>query len=253
MALPIIIGCCGWPEARAKYFQHFLLVELQDTFYDPPSLATIERRRQEAPPHFAFTLKAWQLITHPPQSPTYRRLKTPIPIDQHDRYGFFRPTAEVRQAWQKTAAIASALQAAVIVFQCPPSFSPTPENKANLEAFFSGIERGHFLLAWEPRGKWTPQEVGELCQRLGLVHCVDPFAAEPTCGASVYFRLHGRGGYRYRYTDDDLEALRQMCLRQVEMGRTPVYCLFNNVYMLEDALRFQRLLAQAPQGHEPGV
>lgn len=26
-----------------------------------------------------------------------------------------------------------------------------------------------------------------------------------------------------------------------------VYCLFNNLFMLEDALRFQRLLAQTPK------
>ena len=43
------------------------------------------------------------------------------------------------------------------------------------------------------------------------------------------------------------EALRQMCLRQVKGGRRSVYCLFNNVFMLEDALRFQRLLAQTPE------
>jgi uncharacterized protein YecE (DUF72 family) len=246
MILPIIVGCCGWPEARAKYFQRFPVVELQDTFYDPPSLAAIEKRRQEAPPHFVFTLKAWQLITHSPRSPTYRRLKTPIAADKHDRYGFFRPTAEVRQAWERTAAIARALRAALVVFQCPPSFSPTPENKANLEAFFSGIERGDFLLAWEPRGVWSPAEVQELCQRLDLIHCVDPFATEMTYGATAYFRLHGRGGYRYRYSDEELEALHQVCLRQVEGGRRPVYCLFNNMFMLEDASRFQRLLAQAP-------
>jgi uncharacterized protein YecE (DUF72 family) len=246
MALPIIVGCCGWPEARARYFQHFSVVELQDTFYDPPSPATIERRRQKAPPDFTFTLKAWQLVTHPAQSPTYRRLKVPIAPDRRDRYGFFRPTAEVRQAWERTAAIAGALRAALVVFQCPPSFRPTPENKANLEAFFGGIERGDFLLAWEPRGRWPPEEVEELCHRLDLIHCVDPFAAETTYGATAYFRLHGRGGYRYRYSDDELEGLRQMCLRQIKGGRSPVYCLFNNVFMLEDALRFQKLLAQAP-------
>jgi uncharacterized protein YecE (DUF72 family) len=244
MVLPVIVGCCGWPEARAKYFHHFPVVELQDTFYDPPSLATIEKRRQQAPGDFAFTLKAWQLITHSPRSPTYRRLKTPIAADKQDRYGFFRPTVEVRQAWERTAAIVRALRAAVVVFQCPPSFRPTPENKANLEAFFAGIERGDFLLAWEPRGKWPATEVEELCRRLGLVHCVDPFATETAYGAAAYFRLHGRGGYRYRYSDEELEALGQMCLRQVEEGRCPVYCLFNNVFMLEDALRFQRLLAQ---------
>ena len=41
-------------------------------------------------------------------------------------------------------------------------------------------------------------------------------------------------------------------LRQVEGGRRSVYCLFNNVFMMEDALRFQTLLAQAPEGRGSG-
>ena len=41
-------------------------------------------------------------------------------------------------------------------------------------------------------------------------------------------------------------------LRLVEGGRSPIYCLFDNVFMLEDALRFQRLLAQAPEGWGSG-
>ncbi len=67
----------------------------------------------------------------------------------------------------------------------------------------------------------------------------------PSHPSAVRVRLHGRGGYRY--SDDELEALRQMCLRQLEGGRRPVYCLFNNAFMLEDALRFQRLLAQTAE------
>ncbi len=35
----LIVGCCGWCERRASYFQHFTSVELQDTFYQPPSVA----------------------------------------------------------------------------------------------------------------------------------------------------------------------------------------------------------------------
>jgi uncharacterized protein YecE (DUF72 family) len=244
MSEDILVGCCGWPEARGKYFRHFPIVELQDTFYDPPPLAAIEKRRREAPQGFVFALKAWQLITHPPTSPTYRRLRTPIAAERRQRYGSFRPTPEVAEAWERTAAIARALQAAVVVFQCPASFAPTPENVTNLVRFFESVDRGEFLLAWEPRGRWSPEEIEGLCHRLGLVHCVDPFVAEPAYGSAAYFRLHGRGGYRYRYSDEDLAALWEICLRQLQAGRRPVYCLFNNVWMLEDALRFRQLLGE---------
>lgn len=68
----ILIGCCGWSEARGKYFRDFPGVELQTTFYQPPSPELAKKCRLEAPPGFSFTLKAWQLITHPATSPTYR-------------------------------------------------------------------------------------------------------------------------------------------------------------------------------------
>jgi uncharacterized protein YecE (DUF72 family) len=66
----IQVGCCGFAAAKAKYHKNFAVVEIQQTFYQPPQEKTAEKWRNEAPPDFEFTLKAWQLITHPPQSPT---------------------------------------------------------------------------------------------------------------------------------------------------------------------------------------
>lgn len=122
--MPVLVGCCGWAGARWKYFEDFPVVELQTTFYQPPSVALAEKWRAVAPADFVFALKAWQLITHPASSPTYRRLRRPVPPEQRDRYGFFRPTGEVWEAWLTTRAIARALRAAVIVFECPASFTP---------------------------------------------------------------------------------------------------------------------------------
>lgn len=31
----VLVGCCGWPEARAEYFRHFRAVELQTSFFRP--------------------------------------------------------------------------------------------------------------------------------------------------------------------------------------------------------------------------
>ncbi len=238
MPQTIRVGCCGFPKAKGTYFQRFRLVEVQQTFYQPPQLRTLQRWREEAPEGFEFTLKAWQLITHTPTSPTYRRLRTPIPAEARERYGAFRPTEEVFAAWETTRQCAQALQARLVVFQCPASFTPTDEHLANLRAFFSRIERGDLRLAWEPRGRWEDGTIRRLCQELDLVHCVDPFERLPVHGDLVYFRLHGRGGYRYRYTDEELAQLREWCATGKE-----TYVLFNNVSMWEDALRFQALLA----------
>jgi uncharacterized protein YecE (DUF72 family) len=62
--MAIKIGCCGFPVAQARYARHFPVVEVQQTFYQVPSLATLAGWRERLPSDFEFTLKAWQLITH---------------------------------------------------------------------------------------------------------------------------------------------------------------------------------------------
>lgn len=242
MRRDVFVGCCGFPRARARYFEEFSLVELQRTFYQPPAIDLARRWRQEAPPGFIFSLKAWQLVTHPSTSPTYRRLKQPVSPDEAEYYGFFRPSEQVEEAWQTTLSVARELAATIVVLQCPASFTPSEENVANLESFLGRAPRDGLTLAWEPRGRWPPDLVGTLCERLDLVHCVDPFAAPPQWGNIAYFRLHGIGGYRYRYSDDDLRTLLAHCESQLAAGRKAVYVLFNNATMLEDGGRFRRLL-----------
>lgn len=228
------VGCCGFPESRGKYYSHFKVVEIQQSFYQLPKPETARKWREEAPEDFEFTLKAWQLITHEPSSPTYRRLKERVPEDRRDRYGSFKPTEEVLTAWIRTEEIAQALRAKVIVFQCPASFRPTDQNKENLKVFFHKINRKDYIFTWEPRGKWSPEEIKEICQELDLVHCVDPFKDESTYGKILYYRLHGIGGYSYQYTDENFEELKSRCRAQKE-----IYFMFNNTFMLEDALRFK--------------
>ena len=246
----IRVGCCGFPARRREYFQRFPVVEIQQTFYKLPRLKTAEGWRLEASsvrasggcPAFEFTIKAWQLITHEPSSPTYRRLGRPIPEAERDSLGSFRPTAPVFRAWEATAAVARVLGAAVIVFQCPPRFTPTPEHAANLRAFFQRIDREGRTMAWEPRGDWPPALVRDLCAELELIHVVDPLRHRPQTEGLRYFRLHGVTGYRYLHTDDDLEALSLACA-----GEAPAYVLFNNLFMGEDALRFLQRIGQATE------
>jgi uncharacterized protein YecE (DUF72 family) len=37
------VGCCGFPLAKAEYYRWFPVVEIQQTFYNPPR--TRESRR----------------------------------------------------------------------------------------------------------------------------------------------------------------------------------------------------------------
>jgi uncharacterized protein YecE (DUF72 family) len=83
----IKIGCCGFAVSQQEYFKSFKLIEIQHTFYQLPLLKTAEKWRNSAPKDFEFTIKAWQLITHEPASPTYRRLREKIDPTKKDCCG----------------------------------------------------------------------------------------------------------------------------------------------------------------------
>ncbi len=250
---PPIVGCCGWREARAKYFGHFPVIELQDTFYEMPSSALAAKWKAAAPPDFLFCLKAWQLITHTPSSPTYRRLKSKVSPAENDLFGSFRATEQVWLAWERTQAVAQALDAAVILFQCPASFRPAAENIRNFREFFGALERGSSRIAWEPRGEWPPDLIRELCSEFDLIHCVDPFKADSVYGSAVYWRLHGRGGYRYVYSEEELVELALRARRCLAEGLSPLYVLFNNLAMASDAVRFQQICGSVGGGSGSGL
>ncbi|HEX2057731.1 MAG TPA: DUF72 domain-containing protein [Actinomycetota bacterium] len=234
----IVVGCCGLPGRQADYYREFPVVEVQRTFYQLPRLQLAQKWRREAPAGFSFTMKAWQLVTHRCDSPTYRRLREELP-GAPGAYGAFQDTHEVWTAWDRTLEWARALHAPIVVFQCPRSFRPTGESIANLQTFFGRAERDGMEFVWEPRG-WPYEVVTELCEELDLVHCVDPLIDETQWGRFAYHRLHGLPAYRYRYryTDEDLERIYGAALAELGAGREMVYVMFNNWWLHDDARRF---------------
>lgn len=244
--MEIRVGCCGWSALRPKdfgeedwqrnykhrlqlYAAHFALVEVNSTFYKLPRLSTAAQWREladEINPTFEFTVKIHQDVTHT------------------DR---FRGDV-AREAFQRSAEIAKALRAKILLLQCPASFGPTSENIQALRRFLEEVPRDEFVLVWEPRGAWEnePEKVQELCETYDLVHCTDPFKALPVrTKPFAYLRLHGAPPgtkmYRYTYTDDDLRWLRE---RILSLDTALVYVLFNNDTMAQDARRFRKLLGE---------
>ncbi len=234
------IGCSGYSVAKSKYHENLGVVELSQTFFQPPSPRVLASWRESAPEGFEFIVRAWQLITHDPMSPTYKKLKNPVPDFKRMNYGHFRPTAEVRRAWEETQKAARALSARIIVFQSPPNNRPTEENIKNIRSFFGPLKDTGFTLVWEARG-WRPGEAEPLCEELGLVYAFDPLrqgetGRGPSERGITYIRLPGRGGYKYSYTDEELIEVAE----RFREGRE-VYVIFDNSYMYDNALSMKKL------------
>lgn len=230
------VGLCGWTINAADYFDTFDTLEVQQTFYEPPSRMTMDRWREQAPPGFVFTIKAWQVITHRSTSTTYRRLRSEV---KREECGAFQLNDTTLGAWKTTRDCARLLRARAILFQCPASFRPTEENVANLRRFFGAIERlpeVHYL--WEPRGAWPDELLIELCGELGLVHAVDPFLRASVTPGLTYWRLHGIGSHYRPYSDEELGELAR---------RAPddAYVMFNNIPRVDDARRFMACKLQS--------
>jgi uncharacterized protein YecE (DUF72 family) len=245
------VGCCGFPVAQEKYYQTFPLVELQSTFYKLPLEHTLQRWRKTAPHEFEFVVKAWQVITHPSSSPTWKRAGLVIGKAKAARYGYLRPTSENFDALDQTLDACNRLQARLCLIQTPPSFQADAKNVRNLKRFFTTIDRRGLVFGWEPRGDWLekPQLIRKLCDQLGLIHVVDLLRRNPVSSPSfVYCRLHGLGSrelnYTYRYTQDDLRILASKLTFLQKIGGDEVYILFNNVSMFEDAKQFLKLISE---------
>ena len=233
------LGMCGFTIAARAYFKRFRVVEVQQTFYDPPPPETLEKWRAEAPEDFEFTMKAWQVITHRGTSRTYRRLRSAFSDKARAEAGGFRVNDTVIAAWNTTVDCARILRATAIVFQCPPSFKATDENVQAMREFFETIERpDRVRLMWEPRGPWADGLVLSLCDELALVHVVDPFIRPSLTPQSIYWRLHGNRSHYARYTDDELRQIREW-VPDDEKG--DAYVMFNNVPRVHDARRFREL------------
>ena len=238
------LGMCGFTIGAAAYVKQFPVVEVQQTFYDPPPLATVEKWRAQAPDAFEFTMKAWQVITHFGTSRTYRRLRRDFSDQQRADAGGFRVNDTTLRAWDTTLAAHRALRATAILFQCPASFRATDENVASMHTFFATIDKPDGVtLLWEPRGPWPDDLVLSTCRELGLVHAVDPFIRPSLTPELLYWRLHGNRSHYANYTDDEL---RQIIAWLPQDSRIDAYVMFNNIPRVKDVRRFRELLADIP-------
>jgi uncharacterized protein YecE (DUF72 family) len=153
------------------------------------------------------------------------------------RYGHFRTTSEVRDAWARFEEIVDVVEPKFLVFKTPGTFYPGADHLRDMYKFFKGLRRRRAVWVWEPQGGgWEDRLKQKVCMDLGLVHCVDPLKEKPLCGNVNYFRLGGSRGPRDQmFTDGDLKDIAYRCAEK------PSYVFFETKAMWKDAQRLQAI------------
>lgn len=239
--MDILVGCCGFAGMRfEEYIRRFPAVELQSTFYKLPRVATAERWRKAAP-DLVFTMKAFQGITHPADSPTWRRSREKLVGVSPDEVGLLRVSKFTKSAWEETERIAEALNAKAIVVQLPPKYEYSAQNISRISEFFSSVSARRVPAVEFRHASWFErlEEARAAVAPWDGMIVTDPLKTKPPSQPVQYHRMHGSDGlvnYRHRYTKEELERLG----RAVE-GRK-AYVFFNNLAMKEDARGFMRMM-----------
>jgi uncharacterized protein YecE (DUF72 family) len=302
MPARILVGSCSWTdptliasgrfyppgvtsaEARLRFYaEQFEIVEVDSTYYAPPSPRNSELWAARTPAGFVFNIKAFGLLTHHPTDagrlPDWLRDALPEEArGKRNAYVKDFPAGVVDQVWQlhrealEPLVVAGKLGA--VLFQFPPWFVRSRDNREYLRRLPERLPG--WPLAVEFRGGgWMDDESAagtlRLLEEAGLVYVsVDepqgfvsstPAVAAATAPLAIV-RLHGRNAatwdaktrvasdrFKYLYTGGELEEWVPR-VRELATQTQAVHVLFNNNYEdwgMQNARRMAHLLGVGTQ------
>ena len=130
-------------EARLKFYaSRFPLVEVDSTYYYPPSEKNSVLWIERTPPEFTFNIKAYSLLTNHPTKvdSLYNDIKAELPPEMLEKRNVYRdklPDAAVDEVWQRfrdaLMPLHSAGKLGAVLFQFPQWFVIAKKNKAYIE------------------------------------------------------------------------------------------------------------------------
>jgi uncharacterized protein YecE (DUF72 family) len=228
-------------ESRLKFYaSQFRLVEVDSTYYFPPSERNSELWIERTPASFTFNIKAYSLLTNHPTRPDslYADIRERVSPDTLDKRFVYRdklPDEAVDEVWQRfhdaLMPLHSAGKLGAVLFQFPQWFVISRKNKAYIEEcadrlrdFRVAVEFRHEAWLSERNRDETLRFLEE--RRLPYV-CVDmpqgfdsslPPVAAVTADDLSMVRFHGRNTaawktksetaserFRYDYAKEELQ------------------------------------------------
>jgi len=243
------------------YAQFFNTVEINSSFYRPPSTFAARAWATKVPPEFRFTAKLWQKFTHPRmfEQATGQSWR----VSQEDFEVFDDGIAPLKEAGKLGPLLA----------QFPTSFRPDANTLEYLQDLIGRMREAGFQLAVELRHReWTESEETQAIrtfmeeQGVAWVMIDEPrfktsIRHVPLTSDTAYFRFHGRNyknwwshgesedRYNYLYTPEEERHLAED-VREVSARTSETYAFFNNHHgakAVVNAVDLERLLDRPMQ------
>jgi uncharacterized protein YecE (DUF72 family) len=279
----VLIGITGWTEPtlvkdgsfypkrsmtaeeRLRFYaEQFPIVEVDSTYYAPPSERNAALWIERTPAHFTFNVKAYALLTNHPTKPgsLYRDVRERLPAEQAEKRNVYReqlPEELVDEVWQRfrdaLMPLHSAGKLGAVLFQFPQWFVIGRKNK---DYVVECAERlADYRIAVEFRHKsWLEErnrdETLSFLEKHQLPYvCVDmpqgfdsslPPVAAATSSDLAVVRFHGRDPgqwtkknvsaaerFRYDYSKEELEEWVPR-IRELADSARETHVLMNNCY-----------------------
>ena len=278
----MLVGSCSWTdktllkesgwypkktmgaEERLRFYaSKFPLVEVDATYYRPPTEQQSELWAERTPAGFRFDVKAYSLLTGHPTPPRslWADIREQLPPDAAEKrnvYPNHLGAEAVDEAWrrfdQALRPLHDAGKLGAILFQYPPWFGPRRDTRAELKALPARLPDYRICVEFRsPR--WVVAEEDRertlgLLEDLGIAFvCVDAPAASglprlmaATTSELAVVRCHGRDDdawrntsgsaaerFKYLYSDEELEELAEPMAELAEDARE-THLLMNNCY-----------------------
>jgi len=291
----ILVGITGWTEPtlvkagtfyprktmsaeeRLRFYaDQFPIVEVDSTYYSPPSERNSELWIDRTPAHFTFNIKAFSLLTnHPTRADgLYKDIRERLPTELAEKRNLYReklPEELVDEVWQRfhdaLMPLHSAGKLGAVLFQFPQWFVISRKNKEYIAECAERLK--DFRLAVEFRHR-TWLEDRNVDETLSFLEehdlpfvCVDmpqgfdsslPPIAATTAKDLAMVRFHGRdpeqwtkknvsAAERFRYEYDERELAEWVPkVRDLAETARETHVLMNNCYQ-DYAVKSARQLA----------
>jgi uncharacterized protein YecE (DUF72 family) len=231
------------------YAEHFDTVEVNTSFYGPPTAETTRKRAERTPAGFEFCLKLHQQFTHPEM---YKKATLgDLPDQSADLLAALArvTTADVGRFKDGLEPLATAGRLGALLAQFPASFHDTPANREYIDWLLTTFSE--FAVAVELRHKSWSDHHGETLTLLDGHLAAWTQIDEPKFRFSIrqnwlpnqdgfaYMRLHGRNAaqwwrhaasedrYNYLYSAEELVPVAETAVATKAIVRK-AYLFLNN-------------------------